>query len=405
MKKLTPQTELLKALAKRSESKILLLIIDGLGGLPLSVDGQTELEVAHTPNLDSLAKGGICGMMDPILPGITPGSGPAHLALFGYDPLHFTVGRGVLEALGVDFPLDESDVVGRMNFATIDKGGLLTDRRAGRISSEKGKKLCSLLAQIKVKGVELFVVPVSEYRAALVLKGVNLSDRLSDSDPQTIGVPPHDVKPLSREAQNTAKMVNTFIARAREVLSGQHPANMVLCRGFGKYSPFPSMEEVYKLKSAAIANYPMYKGLARLIGMKVIPTGKEVEEEFRVLKESFHRYDFWFLHIKHPDSAGEDGDFQRKAALIEEVDRLLPYLTELNPDVLVVTGDHSTPCPLKAHSWHPVPILLTSQWVRPDRVEKFSEGECIYGGLGRFPATYLMSLALAHALKLKKYGA
>ena len=405
MKELTVQMQLIKALAERSDSKIIFLIIDGLGGLPLSEDGQTELERAQTPNLDSLARKGVCGMMDPIQPGITPGSGPAHLALFGYDPLHFTVGRGVLEALGVDFPLEEADVVGRMNFATIDQGGRLNDRRAGRLSSEKGRELCSLLAQIKVAGAEIFVVPVSEYRAALVLRGAGLSDRLSDSDPQKIGVPPLEVQPLRPQARETALLVNKFLARARELLSGQHPANMVLCRGFGKYSPLPSMEEVYKLRGAAIAAYPMYRGLSRLVGMDVIPTGKEVEEEFRALRESFHSYDFWFLHIKHPDSAGEDGDFQRKVALIEQIDQLLPYLTELEPAVLVVTGDHSTPIPLKAHSWHPVPILLTSPWVRPDRVEKFSEKECLYGGLGRFPAIYLMPLALAHALRLKKYGA
>ncbi len=405
MKKLTPQMELIKALAKRSESKIFFLIIDGLGGLPLSEDGQTELEVAHTPNLDSLARKGICGVMDPILPGITPGSGPAHLALFGYDPLHFIVGRGVLEALGVDFPLEESDVTGRMNFATIDQAGRLTDRRAGRLSSEKGKGLCSLLSQIKVEEVELFVVPVSEYRAALVLRGSDLSDRLSDSDPQTIGFPPLEVQPLSPKAQKTAHLVNEFIAQARELLADQHPANMVLCRSFGKYNTLPLMEEVYKLKGGAIITYPMYRGLARLVGMELISTGKEVEEEVGALRDNFADYDFLFLHIKHPDSAGEDGDFQRKASLIEEVDQLLPQLTELDPDVLVVTGDHSTPIPLKAHSWHPVPILLTSRWIRPDRVERFNERECLYGGLGRFPATYLMPLALAHALRLKKYGA
>ncbi|MDH5405685.1 MAG: 2,3-bisphosphoglycerate-independent phosphoglycerate mutase [Candidatus Aminicenantes bacterium] len=406
MKELTPQMKLLKAQAEKSESRIILLIIDGLGGLPLPENGQTELETAHTPYLDSLVKGGICGMLEPIQPGITPGSGPAHLALFGYDPLHFTVGRGVLEALGIEFPLEESDIVGRMNFASIDKSGRLTDRRAGRISSEKGRELCSLLGQIKkVDGAEVFAIPVSEYRAALVLRGSDLSDKLSDSDPQALGVTPLEVQPLNPEARNTAHMVNEFIARAKEVLSTQHPANMILCRGFGKYSPFPSMKEVYKLRSAAVVTYPMYKGVARLVGMELISTGVKIEEEFNTLRENFHSYDFWFLHIKHPDSAGEDGDFQRKVALIEEVDQLLPSLTELKPDVLVVTGDHSTPCTFKAHSWHTVPIVLSSQWARPDRVEQFNEKECLYGGLGRFPATELMPLALAHALRLKKYGA
>ncbi len=406
MKELTPQMKLIKAQAEKSESKIILLIIDGLGGLPLPENGQTELETAHTPNLDSLVKGGICGMLEPIQPGITPGSGPAHLALFGYDPLHFTVGRGVLEALGIEFPLEESDIVGRMNFASLDKSGLLTDRRAGRISSEKGRELCSLLGQIKkVDGAKVFVIPVSEYRAALVLRGSDLSDKLSDSDPQAIGVPPLEVQPLNPEARNSAHMVNKFIARAKNVLSTQHPANMVLCRGFGKYSPFPSMKEVYKLRSAAVVTYPMYRGVARLVGMELIPTGEKIADEFNTLRENFPSYDFWFLHIKHPDSAGEDGDFQRKVALIEEVDQFLPSLTELKPDVLVATGDHSTPCTLKAHSWHPVPIVLSSQWVRPDRVERFNERECLYGGLGRFPATELMPLSLAHALRLRKYGA
>lgn len=397
--------KLIKELSVEADSKIVFLIIDGVGGLPKPNSDETELEAACTPNLDALASKSICGMLDPISPGITPGSGPAHLALFGYDPLKYKVGRGILAALGIGFELQESDVAARFNFATKNKAGLITDRRAGRIPSEKGAELCKILDEIEIAEIEIFVRPVKEYRGVLVFRGDGLSGELTESDPQEINVPPLSVEARNSKAEKTALLVNQFIAQANKALAKEEPANTILCRGFDRYIKFPSMREVYKLRAACIANYPMYKGVSRLIGMEVLSTGESMEEEFQTLKQNFKDYDFFFLHIKKTDSAGEDGDFELKVKLLEELDKHVPHLLEINPHVLVVTGDHSTPAILKSHSWHTLPVILSSQWCRPDSVNSFAEKECIKGGLGRIPSLNIMPLALANALRLKKYGA
>ena len=395
----------IKDIARPTPSKIVLLVIDGLGGLPHPKTGMTELEAAKTPNLDRLAKEGICGIMDPVSPGIIPGSAPGHLALFGYDPLRFVVGRGVLEALGIDFELEERDVAARGNFCTVDERGLITDRRAGRISTQRCTELCGLLSGLNIKNTRLFVSPVKEHRFVAVFRGEGLSSELSDSDPQKEGLAPKSVIALSAEATRAASIANEFIARAKAALADQYPTNMVLLRGFAKYPDFPKMGEVFGLKAAAIAAYPMYRGLAKVVGMEPLATGATIEEEFFALIDHYNSYDYFFLHVKEADIAGEDGDFDRKVRVIEEVDRALPRLIGLDPDVIIVSGDHSTPAVLKGHSWHPVPFLLRSQWCRPDGVEEFSERACCLGALGRFPATDVMPLALANALKLDKFGA
>lgn len=395
----------IKEIAVPSEAKIILLIMDGLGGLPYPEIGKTELEAARTPNLDSLAKQGICGLSEPIAPGITPGSGPGHLAIFGYDPLVCSIGRGMLEALGIDFPLEEGDVAARGNFCTIDSDGLVTDRRAGRISTEEATVLCQQLAQIHLDGVEALVSPVEGHRFLLVLRGGNLDAHLSDSDPQQTGVPPKEVNAEKPEAGDTAALANRWIAQARETLHDSHPANMVLLRGFSQRPSFPGMSEVYGLNPVAIATYPMYRGVAKLIGMKVADAGHSIKDQFETLARLYDRHDFFFLHIKQTDSAGEDGDFQRKVGVIEDVDTLVPRLMELRPEVVAVTGDHSTPALLKSHSWHPVPFLLTAKYCRPDAVTQFSESACALGSLGIFPALGIMPLAMANALRLTKYGA
>lgn len=397
--------ELIKQISITSPTKIVLLVIDGLGGLPNPKTGKTELETASTPNLDKLAASSICGLIDPVSPGITPGSTPGHLALFGYDPVKYNIGRGVVAALGIDFDLKPADIAARGNFCTIDKAGLVTDRRAGRISTEKCTELCQLLDEIAIEGVKLFVRPVREHRLAVVFRGEGFSPEISDSDPQQTGVAPKAVKAKHATARRTAEIANEFIAQARAILAKHQPANMVILRGFSRKSNLPTMSDVYKLKPAAIAAYPMYLGLAKLVGMQLLQTGPTITDEFAALKQNYNDYDFFFLHIKGTDSAGEDGDFDRKAKVIEEIDRALPSLTGLEPDVIVVTGDHSTPALLKSHSWHPVPILLYSKWCRTDRVGEFSETACIMGGLGRFPATQVMPLAMANALKLAKFGA
>ncbi|HEX78048.1 MAG TPA: 2,3-bisphosphoglycerate-independent phosphoglycerate mutase [Dehalococcoidia bacterium] len=386
-------------------SKIVLLVIDGLGGLPHPETGKTELETAHTPNLDALAREGLCGLIDPVSPGVTPGSAPGHLALFGYDPLKYEIGRGVLEALGIDFDLRPEDVAARGNFCTLDGQGRITDRRAGRLSTEENARLCLALAKIKLDRVQLFVMPVKEHRLVAVFRGGGLEPEVADTDPQRLGVPPLEAVALSEPAQRMAGVANSFIAQAREVLRDAHPANMVLLRGFSRIPRLPQFGQVFKLKAAAIAAYPMYRGLAKTVGMTILPTGPTLAEEFDTLAQHYAEYDFFFLHIKPTDTAGEDGDFEGKVKVLEEVDALVPRLMELSPEVLIVTGDHSTPALLKSHSWHPVPFLLRSRWCRSSGVDSFSESACRGGELGRFRGVAVMSLALAHAQRLTKYGA
>ena len=397
--------ELMRNLAQPSPSKIILLVLDGLGGLPDSDTGKTELETADTPNLNRLAEKGTTGLIDIVSRGVTPGSAPGHLSLFGYSPLRFTIGRGALEAVGVDFDLEPGDVAARGNFCTTDKDGLVTDRRAGRIPNEKCTELCRLLDGMTIENTRIFVRPVREHRFIVVFRGDGLNPGVSDSDPQQLGVSPKVVTALQPEAAKTASIANKFISQAERILAEQHPANMLLLRGFSERPEFPAMGEIYRLKPAAIAVYPMYRGLARLVGMEILNTGTSLEDEIKTLKENYSNYDFFFLHVKWTDSAGEDGDFERKIRVIEELDRALPGLIDTGPDVLIVTGDHSTPAILKGHSWHPVPVLLYSRWCRPDRVREFSESACASGGLGRFPATQVMPLAMANALKLAKFGA
>jgi len=396
--------ELFQRLSRSSPSRIVLVVIDGIGGLP--VKGKTELETAFTPNLDKLAEEGICGMLDPVLPGVTPGSGPGHLALFGYDPLEFEVGRGVLSALGVGFPLQPGDIAARINFATVDEEGKVVDRRAGRISTSLNRKLCEKLQErIKIPGVDIFVKTEKEHRAVVIFRGKNLSDKISDTDPQKTGVPPKEPLPLEEEAKDTSRIVKEFLRQTREILGSLKPANFILMRGFASLPHIPTLQEIYKLHPACIAVYPMYKGIAKLVGMRVLETGESMEEEVLTLEENFESFDFFFLHFKQTDSSGEDGDFERKVRIIEEIDSLIPRIRKLNPEVLVVTGDHSTPSSLKSHSWHTVPVALVSPYARVDEVREFKERTCIKGGLGRMEAVNLMGLMMAHALKLEKFGA
>ena len=398
--------DLVKELSIATPSKILLLVMDGLGGLPDPQTGRTELETAHTPNLDRLAAESICGLAEPVALGISPGSGPGHLALFGYDPIKSLVGRGILSALGVNFPLERDDVAARINFATVDEQGRVVDRRAGRIPTELNRKLVEELRQgIKVPGVQVFLETEAGHRAMVVFRGEGLSDKLTDTDPQATGVPALPATPITAEADRTAYIVNELIRQAAQVLRDKHPANYILLRGFAKHPDLPTMPEIYRLKPAAIAAYPMYRGLGRLVGMEVLPTGSTLAEEVATLKQHWANHDFFFLHYKPTDTNGEDGNFAGKVAAIQEVDRLLPDILALKPDVIAVTGDHSTPALLKAHSWHPVPFALRSAYVIPDQVDRYSERACGRGTLGVFPSQAAMRLMMANALKLQKYGA
>ncbi|MFC1866489.1 2,3-bisphosphoglycerate-independent phosphoglycerate mutase [Chloroflexota bacterium] len=401
----TTNLDLIKEISKTSSAKILMLVIDGLGGLPHPNSGRTELETTYTPNLDELAAKSICGMSLPVGPGITPGSAPGHLSLFGYDPLAFRIGRGTLEALGIDFELESGDVAARGNFCTFDENGLISDRRAGRIPTRQSSELCQLLDGIEISGVKIIVRPVKDHRFIAVFRGDNLNADISDSDPQQAMAAPKVVIATNRQSDFFAGIVNQFLKKAEGILADCQPANMILLRGFSKRPQFPSMRDVYKLKAAAIAGYPMYRGLAKVIGMRVLDTGETIEDEIETLKQNFNSHDFFFIHIKQTDTAGEDGDFNRKVTSLEYVDSTLPAILQLKPDVLVVCGDHSTPAILSGHSWHPVPVMLYSKYCRPDGVTQFSESAFQAGGLGRLNAVDIMPLAMANALKLGKFGA
>ncbi len=386
-------------------SKIVMLVADGLGGLPMSPGGLTELETAKTPNLDQLATRGVQGASIPVKPGIAPGSGPGHLGLFGYDPLKYLIGRGALEATGIGFELQEGDVAIRCNFCTIDAQGRITDRRAGRISSEESAPLAISLRQVKIPGVEIFVEPVKEHRFVVVFRGPGLAGNVADTDPQKTGVAPLAPVALDAASAKTAEVAKEFLRQAKALLAGHPKANFHTMRGFASKPSLPSYKEVYGLKAAAIAVYPMYKGLARLVGMDIIGSAQTLAEQIDVLRDNWEKYDFFFIHFKYTDSTGEDGNFDEKVARIEELDSLMPAIDKLGPAVLIVTGDHSTPSYLKSHSWHPVPTLLVSDCCRPDPHKTFNETTCITGGLGQFEAQYLMALALSNAGRMGKFGA
>ena len=397
----------MRELSVSTDSKIVLLVLDGLGGLPMDPFGRTELEAADTPNLDALAARSDLGLSRPVAAGVSPGSGPGHLALFGYNPLKYEAGRGVLSALGVGFELGENDLAARINFATKDESGRISDRRAGRIPTEEAAKLVDLLNEnLKLDGAEVFLIHEKEHRAVAIFRGSGLSDALSDSDPQRVGLEPLPVEPVNGDAgaEKSAELANAFIKQADEILAGHHPANTVLLRGFGMHPALPRFDEIYKLRAAAIAGYPMYKGLARLAGMEVLEEGEGIAGEFQTLEENWDSYDFFFVHVKATDAAGEDGDFERKVAVIEEVDALIPGLLDLGPAVLAVTGDHATPAKMKSHSWHPVPFLLHSEYTLPT-TRSFGERACAGGSLGAFQAAEIMGLLMGHALKLNRYGA
>lgn len=396
---------LTRELHVRNDSKIVMLVGDGLGGLPMTPEGKTELETAKTPNLDALAVKGVQGASIPVFPGISPGSGPGHLGLFGYDPIKNLIGRGALEATGIGFELQDGDVAIRCNFCTLDADGNISDRRAGRIPTEESAPLAIKLRAVQIPGIEVFVEPVKEHRFVVVFRGAGLEGHVKDTDPQQTGVPPLEPEAIDSASEKTVEVAKEFVKQARKLLAAEKKANGLTLRGVSGKPNLPSYEEVYGLRAAAIAVYPMYKGLARLVGMEIVGQAQSIEEQMDVLKENWDKYDFFFIHFKYTDSTGEDGDFAAKVKRTEELDQIVPRITELDPTVLIVTGDHSTPAYLKSHSWHPVPTLLVSDCCRPDQCTAFGEADSVRGGLGQFEAKYLMTLALANAGRLNKFGA
>ena len=392
---------------ERSGGRIVLVVMDGLGGLPHPDTGRTELETAATPNLDRLAGRAALGLHVPVMPGITPGSGPGHLALFGYDPVRYNIGRGVLSALGVGFELEEGDIAVRLNLASVDGGGRITDRRAGRPSDQENRRLVAKLRERvpAPEGVRVFFEPEKEHRAVLVLRGPGLSAELGDTDPQETGVPPLRVEAKAERARATAHILQEVLDAAGRVLADEPAANALLARGIDAYARYPTFRDRFRLRGLAIARYPMYLGVARLVGMDTGPIAPADEGSVDTLAQRYADYDFHFIHFKAMDARGEDGDFDAKASAIEAVDALIPRIEALEPDVLIVTGDHSTPSRMRSHSWHPVPILIASAWARPSAEATFGERACLRGELGIFPAVHIMTLALAHASRLAKFGA
>jgi 2,3-bisphosphoglycerate-independent phosphoglycerate mutase len=394
------------SLAIRNDRKIVVLLIDGLGGLSHEdYDYKTELEYANHPNLDGLASRGATGMLTPVLPGVTPGSGPAHLALFGVDPIAFNIGRGVLEALGIGIVPDPTDVLARGNFCTVDDKGVIIDRRAGRISTQTSEERLSLLRDIRVPGCDIELHAVRDHRFVLRMKGSDLDGDIGNTDPGTVGAKPKPAAALSPRAEPTAILVNAFVDQALDRLKGQSAANALVLRGFSMLPNIPSFDELYGLRSAALAIYPMYKGLARAVGMEILNCGDTFPDQLQTLRTHWDRYDYFFIHYKYTDSCGEDGDFLSKVNHIETLDSAIGPLVSLGPAVLAVTGDHSTPAALKSHSWHPVPLLLVSPTCRRDGSTAFTESVCARGGLGTLESKYLMGMLLAHALRLEKFGA
>ncbi len=395
----------MRDLVQVNENKIVLLVMDGLGGLPRERGGKTELETARTPNLDALARESECGLHMPLGYGITPGSAPGHLALFGYQPLDYPIGRGVVAATGIDFPLKPKDVAARMNFCTLDGEGKVADRRAGRIPTEKCAELAEALKGVSIPGVEVFVRPVKDYRAAVVFRGEGLSDKVADTDPQETGVAPLAPRAVSDEGRKMAEVAAEFVRQAWGILKERHPANGVLMRGFAELPHIPSLKETSGLTGVALAVYPDYKGVSRLLGMDVVEDLKDLSSQGKALAGQWAGHDFFFVHHKYTDSRGEDGDFDAKVAEIEKVDAFLPEILRLKPSVLIVTGDHSTPAVMRSHSAHPVPFLIHSRLVRPEGITEFGERACARGLWGVIPATQLIRLALGYAERLKKFGA
>jgi len=399
--------ELIKQLHRPSSGKIILLVLDGLGGLPMEAGGQTSLEAASTPNLDRLAQEGTTGQTIPISLGITPGSGPAHLALFGYDPVQNDVGRGVLEATGVGMQIAKGDVAARGNFCTLNDKGLISDRRAGRIPTEAASPIVDRLREIEIPGYAFEIQHVREYRFALVARGSGLEANLADTDPQQVGLAPLEVIQEEPQSRLSAELFNQWIEASRSVMAGEPEANGLTLRGFSTNPELPQFDSRYGLNAACVAVYPMYRGVSSLVGMEILDfEGESPEDEFSALGARWADFDFAFVHIKATDSRGEDGDFEGKVAVIEGVDQHLGQLMDLNPAVLAATGDHSTPARMRSHSWHPVPLLIWApDTVLPDDSTSFGERVCARGGLGTIPAKSLMALLLGHAGRLNKFGA
>ncbi len=398
-------------LTVKTNAKLVLLVLDGLGDIATKErDYLTPLEAASTPNLDAITQDAAQGRMTPVAPGVTPGSGPGHLALFGYDPLEYEVGRGVIEALGLGLHLKGGDVAARANFCTLDAAGIVTDRRAGRIETPVCEELCDLLSKKikKIDDAEVIIKAGKGHRFVVIFRGKGLEGPLTDADPNREGHAIPTAEPVnakSAKQKKTAKLVAAFYEQALPLLAKKKPANGFLMRGIAHQPEIPTFQDRYQLRPACLAVYPMYKGLAQLVGMHLLEGPQTIAEQFQRYTAEYDDYDYFFIHYKYTDMFGEDGNFEAKKKAIEDLDAALPILLGKKPDVLAITGDHSTPCALKGHSWHPQPLLLTSACSGSDKLDRFTETGANLGSLGLFDAKYLIRLMQANARMFDKFGA
>jgi len=393
---------------KKSKAKALLLICDGLGDRP-SIEGKTPLQAANTPYLDEISKEGINGLMDTISPGIVPGSDTAHLAILGYDPYKYYPGRGVFEALGADMELCEGDVAFRANFATVDDKMRIIDRRAGRKGS---KDLAEALNGLEIDHTKIKFTNTTEHRCALVLKGENLSKAVSDVDTHEAGSEVKKCVPLEEGEKElkTANIVNEFVSQSYDILNehpvnkerrerGELPANIILLRGAGSYGEVSAMKDRFGFGAACIAGASLYKGVAKYLGMVVVPvegaTGiadTNLNNKAEATLHALEKHDFVFLHVKATDSMGHDGDFEGKKYMISRIDKELVARIKDVDAYITVTADHSTPVSIKRHSSDPVPIVIKGEGVRKDGITKFDEVSAASGGLGRIRGVDLMPI-------------
>lgn len=407
------------------EKRVLLLICDGLGDRPVkALGGLTPLQAARKENLDWLASGGVSGLLDIISPGIPPGSDTAHLALFGYDPYQVYTGRGPFEAAGVGLEVRQGDVAFRCNFATMDDKGRIVDRRAGRIK-EGTAQLAEALDGMELEGVEVRFKEGTEHRAALLLRGDGLDPLVSDADPHSAGLPLAKVKPLSRQAEKTARVVNKFLERASQILA-RHPvnldraerglpvANVLLPRGAGVFPTMPSVKERWGVEFTAIAGVALIKGICRSLGMKLIEvmgaTGgldTDMGAKMAAAVKALEGHGVVVVSIKATDVAGHDRNPELKRQLIERVDESLRPIRECFQEdwIIAVTADHTTSSETGDHSGDPVPLLVFGEGVRIDDVTTYDEVAAARGGLGRLRGRDLMPLLMDLSDKTGKFGA
>ncbi len=405
--------------------RILLIIFDGLGDRPVKELGsKTPLEAAPKANLDWFANNGMNGLLDPIGPGIRPGSDTSHLALFGYDPLEVYTGRGPFEAAGVGIELQRGDVAFRCNFASVDENRVLTDRRAGRIK-DGTDKLAESLDGMKLGRVKVLFRAGTEHRAVLVLRGKGLSPKVTDTDPHEEGQKIPESKPLEPKAKATAKALNAFTRRAYDILSehpvnkarvakGEAPANMVVARGAGIAPDLPPISEKLGVKAAGIAGVALIKGMFRAVGMDVLEvkgaTGgldTDMVAKAEAALKALETYDLVVVNVKAADLCGHDGRSADKIKVIERIDQMMGHFkANLPPDVIFAfTADHSTPVAVMDHSGDPVPVTIYGDGIRVDEVPHFDERSAAHGSLGRIRGRDLMPILLNQANRTEKFGA